>query len=454
MISESNKNLLSWSLDETGCLTVFGSGRLPDFSCGENPVPPWYEEREQIRELHISEGVTEIGMKSFDGCSELKKVYLPETLQRVHAYAFENCRSLEEVNTKREQFLYVYDEYACDSPKTVWFGMEAFKNTPWAIGRWGDFYCEEGVLYTCFAEKSHLEVPEGVHTLGKFAFYDLWETRSVTLPKTLTEIREFAFSNSGMKELVLPESVETISRYAFADSSLELIEFPDTMEKTEIFARTCIMTCPDDEEEERKGGKKRKKRLRRVPELYKVQLKADRGYGKFKRMEVVKKQAEQKKDGTIKGVYGKTYIDVGEIMYRKIKRGGIPICINWSGNRLICVKSFSWDSYYNLVDEYLLYPVLEDEGIEPWRDSFTYQEMEDITTAFWDCDGEKLAREGCLRMSGKDEEEWFWSSDSGNFGGPLELELLEYWMKKHPWIKIDSISENEENDHRRIFVSV
>ena len=52
------------------------------------------------------------------------------------------------------------------------------------------------------------------------------------------------------------------------------------------------------------------------------------------------------------------------------------------------------------------------------------------------------------------QEEWFWTENDGNFGGPLELEFLNTWLSRHPEIQVDSRDENMEKEKYRLFVSV
>ena len=120
------------------------------------------------------------------------------------------------------------------------------------------------------------------------------------------------------------------------------------------------------------------------------------------------------------------------------------------------MKSFAWNSRCGLPEEYLMYPVrLENGEAGAWRDSFTYQEKEDIVSAFGDRDGGELEKEGVLRLYGPDKlEEWFWYGSKEDFGCGLEMDLLKLWLKKHPDIVVDSIEENRENDKIRLFVDV
>lgn len=343
---ENNMEILSpgyegiiWNLDKFGTLTVTGKGKIPDCACGKRPDAPWENVKDQIREIEIGEGITEIGINAFRECIHLKQVSIPDSLQRIHAYAFWNCTELTDIYSGSRNFTYIYDRSGEEKENTVIFGVEAFHNVPWPESIWGDFYCRDGVLYVCFSGKYH-----------------------VVLVK---------------------------------DSSM----------------------------------------------------------GKFRRLKVLeKKRTDQEQDTVIED----KHIDVGESLYRRIRGGKVILCITYADNRICSVKSFAWNSRCGLPEEYLMYPVrLENGEVGAWRDSFTYQEKEDIVSAFENRDGGELEKEGVLRLCGPDKlEEWFWYGSKEDFGCGLELDLLKLWLKEHPDIAVDSIEENRENDKIRLFVDV
>ena len=82
-----------WSRDmETGILYVDGDVPQCDYWLGY--YPPWYEWREAITEVRISEGVEEIGDDGFAECSNMTKVTLPSTLKTIGDHAFVYCYEL------------------------------------------------------------------------------------------------------------------------------------------------------------------------------------------------------------------------------------------------------------------------------------------------------------------------------------------------------------------------
>lgn len=83
---------------------------------------------------------------------------------------------------------------------------------------------------------SKVVINSGITKIGNGAFKDFRYSSgisrpskySITIPESVKEIGEYAFSNSNFSEIILPESVEEIGKNAFEDcSKLEKINIPD-----------------------------------------------------------------------------------------------------------------------------------------------------------------------------------------------------------------------------------
>ena len=194
------KKEINWNLDENGVLTLEGQGKIPNYDCGRNPSAPWKNVNDQIMEIRIMEGITGIGMNTFRDCENLKKVALPDSLGRIQAYAFWNCKQLVCIESDRTDFKYIYDDRDYEKDDTVIFGIESFHNVPWCNARWGDFYSHEGILYITFAgEAQNLVIPKGICVLKSFSMNHL-DVTSILLPDTLEVIENFVFSDSTVKK--------------------------------------------------------------------------------------------------------------------------------------------------------------------------------------------------------------------------------------------------------------
>lgn len=439
-----------WGINSEGTLTVTGTGRMPDLGGRNHGQSLWEDIKETIQRVRIGEGITEVGLRAFEGCTNLREVYLPSTLTRVRAYAFRGCTALKTVEAGNREFKYLYEkeeekklsaesaekpikESGEEAEKKVIFGDKAFFGTPWAAEHFGAMYCRDGILYTCFADQESIRVPEGVHTIAMLAFRDV-----------------------RAKELILPESLDKIEDYAFSGAQFERVYAP--CEKERIWIGKYEGSLPES------VGKPRPARWKggyiKVPCMYELALQKTK-YKGYKKFSIRLKKPARLADGR-KGVWGSRLVDVAASLKRRLMRGGVLIGIRWDEeHRVESVKSFVWleecgEYRETVIDEYLMYPVrLEDGSIEPFRDSATYQETGQLQYGFADMNAEELIKMRAIRYPQPGmAEEWFWSEDRANFEGPVEMKLLEMWMGDHPDYTIDTMEENREKDRYRMFVDV
>ncbi len=86
---------VTWKLDNTGLLTISGTGKMPDYS-DPGVFPEWKTKgyRNFIKSVRIEDGITSIGSFVFFNASNLTSVTMPDTVTEIGAYAFDNCGEL------------------------------------------------------------------------------------------------------------------------------------------------------------------------------------------------------------------------------------------------------------------------------------------------------------------------------------------------------------------------
>ena len=84
---------LTWTLDDSGTLTISGEGKMWNF-WGDSP---WKDQRESIKRVVIEAGVTRIGWGAFSGCASLTSVAVPDSVTSIEEYAFSGCAGLTSV---------------------------------------------------------------------------------------------------------------------------------------------------------------------------------------------------------------------------------------------------------------------------------------------------------------------------------------------------------------------
>ena len=104
---------LTWVLDNTGLLTISGTGEMTDFSSSDQP---WYDYRSSINEVVIEDGATSIGAKAFYSCDALTSVTIPDSVTSIDYYAFYKCISLTSITIPDSvTSIGNYAFYSCDA---------------------------------------------------------------------------------------------------------------------------------------------------------------------------------------------------------------------------------------------------------------------------------------------------------------------------------------------------
>ena len=156
-----------------------------------------------LETLVLPEGV-EILENAFKNCTELKSVSLPSTLTKIgNSYGvppFSGCHSLESIEIAEGNEVYASDGNCI---------MRKADNT---------------LVLGCKASK----IPSYTEHIGSHAFRDSG-AESIALPEGVTSIGDYAFAhNDRLKEITLPQSLTSIGWYAFSDCfALGKIAIPD-----------------------------------------------------------------------------------------------------------------------------------------------------------------------------------------------------------------------------------
>lgn len=111
--------------------------------------------------------------------------------------------------------------YMNDDIKSVTFEQN---NLIWGIG-------ENAFAFT---DIETIELPQGLETIGNFAFLCCTNLESINWSEYLIAIGNAAFKNTALKEIILPYSVKRIGNHAFAEcDSLVKVVLPNSLKKIE-----------------------------------------------------------------------------------------------------------------------------------------------------------------------------------------------------------------------------
>ncbi|MBQ8514976.1 MAG: leucine-rich repeat protein [Ruminococcus sp.] len=159
-----------------------------------------------LAEITIPDGVTCIGSYAFYGCTALTEITIPDGVVRIEEYAFRSCTALAEITIP-------------DS--AVDFGEGVFSGTAWLSTKRAQdpLVIVNSILIDGTACEGEVLIPDGVTSISVSAFKNNSNITSVTIPDRVTSIQDYAFSGSGLNEAVIPESVTYIGNDAFGGTN-------------------------------------------------------------------------------------------------------------------------------------------------------------------------------------------------------------------------------------------
>lgn len=174
--------------------TCYGSVVIPD---GVKSICAGAFANSGITSVHIPEGVTEIGDKTFADCGGLSEINIPQSVNIIGESAFHNCQSLATISSLPD-------------------GLTA-------IG--------DGAFMGC--KFTSVDIPDSVTTIGEGAFLSCDELESVKLPEGLTEIKEATFREcTKLTQVDMSDNVTLIGNAAFFHcTSLKSIRLSQNLKK-------------------------------------------------------------------------------------------------------------------------------------------------------------------------------------------------------------------------------
>lgn len=412
---------IRWELEE-GSLVVIGEGWMPDYT--EESAPPWYEWRQEIREVNLW-NFNNVGARAFRDCPNLTDVYLDNSIERIGSGCFENCGVLSKVSTGRTKLQPLCADGIAHRLDTLYCGRRAFACTPFGLEQMGAFVVRNEVLLDYLGCGGEIVIPEGIREIGKYVFEGL-DVTSVVLPTSLRRIRSFAFARTGLVEIVFPSGLAEVEAFAFSfarNMRRVTLENEAILIRKDAFYGTALR---------HRHSEKR----HRWNSLRTLTPEKERGISCAKKI-----SARQRKGPCI----GVETFDPGDDLFKRVRRGNliIRICVDDEEKRVVFVQSFRWNPTWECYETYLMYPCAEDgKAAEPWRDSYTYWDSWDMRN----CSVDGL-------NGGEGRYRWYLSSfDRWDMGCGPELELLQQWLKKNPGYRVDSQDENRKKDGIRMFV--
>ena len=182
---------LTWTFTTAdSTLTISGIGDMYDYGYSDQP---WYNFNQGIKNISMPEGLTSIGDYAFYRCSAFTQVTIGSGVTSIGDEAFNYCSALTAINVKSGNTAYC-------SENGILFNKDKTLLITYPAGK----------------QESAYIIPDGVKTIGDFAFHNCSALTQVTIGNSVKSIGYGAFAQCyALTEITIPDSVTSIGDYAF-----------------------------------------------------------------------------------------------------------------------------------------------------------------------------------------------------------------------------------------------
>lgn len=184
-----------------------------------------------LTSITLPEGVTALGDSMFSGCISLSSITIPKSVKTIGYQTFRDCSLLKDVTFTKGR----------TAEQTLTFATTYKEGTTTHYGY---------TFYGCVS-LSKIEFPEGTTNIPSYMFYNVVSLEKATIPSTVEVIEKYAFSRSGLSEIVfsanededLTSKLTTLKQDAFSYSLITNVRIPDSVSSIEsnVFMQTSAL---------------------------------------------------------------------------------------------------------------------------------------------------------------------------------------------------------------------
>lgn len=160
-------------------------------------------------------GTTLVGLMAFERCDQLSEVVLPSSLFSIPAFAY--CTGLTKISVDASNTFLTSDSRALYSKdKTTLYAYAENSGDSFEVP--STVTAIEGDVFRGAVALKSITLPEGLLTIGDYAFGECSSLTEVHLPSTLTRMGNYLFMFcTDLKTVNIPSSITAISFGAFLD---------------------------------------------------------------------------------------------------------------------------------------------------------------------------------------------------------------------------------------------
>lgn len=181
-------------------LHIDGEGEMRDF---DYINIPWFNRKNDITKVLISDGVQNIGEYSFNEFTNLSEIIMPDSIIKIGQDSFSNCSSLTQLlipNNVTE-----IGNYAISNCSNL---IEVI--LPYGLTKIGN-----GAFKYC-SSLAEITLPSSITEIGSGAFLHCSSLTEIIIPGSITQIKNATFNGcTSLTKVIISSGVEKIGNYAF-----------------------------------------------------------------------------------------------------------------------------------------------------------------------------------------------------------------------------------------------
>ena len=187
-------------------LTNVYIGRNLEYEITESPTTTPFSGKSNLKNIIISDCVTNIGICLFYNCSSLTDVELQNSVVSIGDKAFYGCSAL--ANIELPNSITSIGSYA-------FYGCSALTNMelPNSITSIGSY-----AFYGCSA-LTNMELPNSITSIGSYAFYGCSDLVSIEFPDTVVSFGDRVFENCSSLNAIYIDDITTWCKYKFTSQT-------------------------------------------------------------------------------------------------------------------------------------------------------------------------------------------------------------------------------------------
>ena len=185
---------------------------------------------------YIPESVVAIAANAFVRCHTLHSITIPEGVRTIGENAFYECLGLKQMQYNAidcsftPNMYYYQDAYSFQYDyETLYEGCGKRNWSPFTYLNCRHYYYQ-GLEAETYVYQVSVTLGPKVERFPGYLLNDQSHVTSISLPRPLKSIGDYAMANTSLTHLIIPQSVQTIGAHAFWNTSLASTALPDSLQ--------------------------------------------------------------------------------------------------------------------------------------------------------------------------------------------------------------------------------